>query len=287
MLAVIKNKFDITHNFMKTFLLEIIPKIKRFSKKLDDLSVITNKHWLLVDEESINKTVFIFREKNNQLLVSTDGKIEKGTWEYLGNNSLIIDRADGSYLFKHGFVDDSVLALKVDGKDEYAILVNENQIEENSLDSIDHILSFLRNEYLEQVEDKFIEVEPEKIKDTVIEKVEIKTPILAKQNKLKYTFKSDYNETEFRLHKIQNKWGYIDKDNNVAIDFVFDDAFPFSENLACVMIAGKKGFIDRNGELVIEAIYDSATFFKSGKSEVRIGDESYMINIKGLKLTNR
>lgn len=55
---------------MKTYLLDIIPKIQRFSQKLDDLTVLLNKHWIIFDENSIDKTVFIFREKENQLLIS-------------------------------------------------------------------------------------------------------------------------------------------------------------------------------------------------------------------------
>jgi hypothetical protein len=88
------------------------------------------EHWVVIDEETDIKVVFIFREEGNQLLISSDGKIEKGTWEYLGNNSILIDRKDGSFLFKHGFIDDYILALKIDGKDEYALLVNEIKFEE-------------------------------------------------------------------------------------------------------------------------------------------------------------
>ncbi len=107
---------------MKTFFLDLIPKIQKYSEKLDNITVLTNKHWVLLNEEN-QKTVYIFREENNQLLISKNGKIEKGIWEYLGNNSLLIDQTNGSYLFKHGFIDDSILALKIDGSDEYALLI--------------------------------------------------------------------------------------------------------------------------------------------------------------------
>lgn len=282
---------------MKTFLLDIIPKIKRFSKKLDDLTVITNKHWLLIDEDNSAKTVFIFREKNNQLLISKNGKIEKGTWEYLGNDTLIIDRANGSYLFRQGFIDDSVLALKIDGTQEYALLVNERKIEELYLNSIENILSFLRKEYIDEIHKRVINVpssipkrnvpKTEKQKENNIDKVILKDKKLPATEKLNYTYQSAYSETEFQLLKKNDKWGYIDKDKNVIIDFSFDDAFPFSEGLACVLIEGKKGFINRYGEVVINPIYDSATFFESGKSEVKIGDEKFFINLKGEKMTTR
>ena len=138
---------------MKTFLLDIIPKIQRFSQKLDNLTLLTNKHWVVIDEELNKKVVFIFREKESQLLIAENGKIEKGTWEYLGNNSLIIDRKDGSYLFKHGFVDDTVLALKVDGKEEYALLVNEQKFD-NQLNSLTAIIQFLNYTYSEERQQK-------------------------------------------------------------------------------------------------------------------------------------
>ena len=136
---------------MKTYILDIIPKIQRFSQKLDNLTILLDKHWVILDEDISTKSVFIFREKDNQLLISNDGKIEKGNWEYLGNNSLLIDRKDGSFLFKHGFIDDYVLALKVDGKEEYALLVNEQWFEKQLM-SLDEILSFLNERYIEQKE---------------------------------------------------------------------------------------------------------------------------------------
>lgn len=132
---------------MKTHILDIIPKIQRFSQKLDNLTILLNKHWIILDEDTSRKSVLIFREKDNQLLISTDGTIEKGNWEYLGNNSLLIDRKDGSFLFKHGFIDDYVLALKVDGKEEYALLVNELWFG-NQLNNLAEISSFLNKEYL-------------------------------------------------------------------------------------------------------------------------------------------
>jgi hypothetical protein len=140
---------------MRTYLLDIIPKIKRFSKKLDDLTILTNQHWVVIDEETDIKVVFIFREEGNQLLISSDGKIEKGTWEYLGNNSILIDRKDGSFLFKHGFIDDYILALKIDGKDEYALLVNEIKFEER-INSIPSVLNFLEKRYLNHSNKKIL-----------------------------------------------------------------------------------------------------------------------------------
>lgn len=131
---------------MQTFIADIIPQLQRFSKKLDDLTLLTNQHWVVLDELENAKNVYIFRS-NNELLISSNGKVEKGKWEYLGNNSLLIDRKNDSYLFKHGFFDENVMALKIDGKEEYAFLVNENRFD-GELNSKEKVLQFLSNRYL-------------------------------------------------------------------------------------------------------------------------------------------
>jgi hypothetical protein len=131
---------------MKTFIADIIPQIQRFSKKLDDLTKLTNQHWVLMGNINEEKKVFIFRQ-NNQLLISENGKVEKGTWEYLGNQSLLIDTRNTSYLLKHGFFDENVIALKLDSTDSYAFFVNETKYD-YELNNITDILKFLRNKYL-------------------------------------------------------------------------------------------------------------------------------------------
>ena len=132
---------------MKTFLLDIFPKIQKYSMKLDDLTLLTNQHWVVIDEIKNSKNVYIFRAKN-ELLISQNGKVEKGKWEYLGNKSLLIDKGNESYLFKHGFFDENILALKVDSSEEYAVFVNENKYE-GELNSIERVKDFLNISYLQ------------------------------------------------------------------------------------------------------------------------------------------
>lgn len=131
---------------MKTYISDIIPKIQKFSQKLDNLTLLTNQHWVVIDNVENEKNVYIFRQ-NNELLISQNGKVEKAKWEYLGHNSLLIDRKDESYLFKHGFFDENILALKIDSKNEYAFLVNENKFDKE-LNSLESIIEFLNKKYV-------------------------------------------------------------------------------------------------------------------------------------------
>ena len=200
---------------MRTYILDLIPKIQRFSQKLDNLTILLNKHWVILDEDASRKSVFIFREKDNQLLISTDGKIEKGSWEYLGNNSLLIDRKDGSYLFKHGFIDDYVLALKVDGKEEYALLVNEQWFEKQ-LKSLENILSFLNERYVEQKHQRSITIPTT---ETNSKQTEIKSSNFDSINGFDFSFddiqipesikKNFHSEKSFLLYSIEEIDYYI------------------------------------------------------------------------------
>lgn len=132
---------------MKTFLSDLFPKIQRYSDKLDNLTLLTDQHWVSIDDISSTKTVYIFR-KSNELLIVKNGRVEKAKWEYLGNKSLLIDKSTDIYLFKHGFFDENILALKIDSTDEYAVFVNENKYD-GELNSIGKVFDFLRRKYLD------------------------------------------------------------------------------------------------------------------------------------------
>lgn len=131
---------------MKTFIADIIPKIQRFSQRLDDLTKLTNQHWVSLSDITQTKRVFIFRA-NNQLLISDNGLVEKGSWEYLGNQSLLLDTKNESYLLKHGFFDENVIALKLDSTDSYVFFINETKYN-GELNNIQDVLKFLENKYL-------------------------------------------------------------------------------------------------------------------------------------------
>ncbi len=132
---------------MNTFISDIIPRIQKYSQKLDNLTLLTEHHWVSLDNLKENKIVYIFRA-NNELLIVTNGKVEKAKWEYLGSKSLLIDKSDGSYLLKHGFFDENIMALKMDASEEYAVFVNESKFD-GELDSIKKVNRFLKFTYLE------------------------------------------------------------------------------------------------------------------------------------------
>jgi hypothetical protein len=89
----------------------------------------------------------MFRD-NSKLLIAENGIIiDRGTWEYLGNQSLLLETSNGGYLLKHGFFDENVIALKLDSTDKYAFFVNETKYEKE-LNTIGDILKFLEDKYI-------------------------------------------------------------------------------------------------------------------------------------------
>ena len=50
---------------MRTYIADIIPKIYRFSQRLDELTKLTNQHWVSLGDINQNKRVYIFRTNNH------------------------------------------------------------------------------------------------------------------------------------------------------------------------------------------------------------------------------
>jgi hypothetical protein len=286
---------------MKTYLADIIPKIKRYSEKLDNLTLLTNQHWVVIDELNNSKFVYIFRS-NFELLISQNGKVEKGKWEYLGNNSLLIERKDDSYLFRHGFFDANILALKVDGREEYAFLVNENKYG-GDLNSIEKVLYFLESTYLKMMPhiqlqpqasitnkpDNSHNLELDKVLKP-IENINWKYGYVDSAENLiinhMYDRAYDFSEELALVYNTINEidyYGFINEKGDEVISLEFEFAESFSEGFALVRLNRKFGFIDNLGIVMIPIEFDNAQSFENGKAEVKVGDHSFYIGKDGYK----
>jgi hypothetical protein len=112
---------------MRTYIANFIPKYKQFSKKLDNEALLMNQHWVMVDDTTNNRTVYIF-QAGNRLLLSTNGKVNQARWEMIDSDHILVSIGSDSYMFKHGFLNDQVLALCLDGSSRYALFVNSDKV---------------------------------------------------------------------------------------------------------------------------------------------------------------
>lgn len=78
-------------------------------------------------------------------------------------------------------------------------------------------------------------------------------------------------------------WGYIDSNNNIVIEFQYDDVRKFNQEstVAAVCKNGKWGYIDVRGNVVIELKYDSIGDFRNGMAVVSHDGKYGCIDIKG------
>ena len=87
--------------------------------------------------------------------------------------------------------------------------------------------------------------------------------------------------------KMNGKWGLIDKKGKYIIEPEYDDIEAFHEGLALVELHGKNGYINRQGEMVIPMVYDQASVFQDGQAIVSFDGKSFFhIDKQGKKIKN-
>ena len=111
---------------MKTYLFETLNRYKRFSESLDAKAVLSNKAWIVFNDEG-EKQVYIFQE-DGTVLITTNGIGSVKTWKYIPANKSIVINGDGNrfVMLRIAFVDENILAFQLDGTDRYAFMIDEN-----------------------------------------------------------------------------------------------------------------------------------------------------------------
>lgn len=131
---------------MKYYLKDILPRLKKYSASLDQQAFLVDKPWVVSDNgDKFEKLIF---KRDGSVILSTYGDVTIGKWEYLVEaQSLLIDYGGKKKLYKHQYLDEAVLALKIDGPDRgdesYYLLANENVVQ--NLD----VKHYLKKKYYE------------------------------------------------------------------------------------------------------------------------------------------
>lgn len=69
------------------------------------------------------------------------------------------------------------------------------------------------------------------------------------------------------------RWGYIDANGKMAINFQFEEVADFSEGLAAVKTGNRWGFIDEDGKFAINPQFDKVGSFTDGLVAVNVGHQ--------------
>lgn len=130
---------------MKHYLESLLPRIKQYSQRLDNLALFEDQPWVQVDDSG-ERRVYVFRSANNELLISEKGEVRTCSWEYLEYlNSLLIKVGGSKRLYNQGFFDEAFMILKKDDAAEYMLLVNANRVADPS---VEKSLERLQQKYL-------------------------------------------------------------------------------------------------------------------------------------------
>lgn len=130
---------------MLTYISHIFDNLINYSKKLDDVTIFQNQKWINIDEIGTRKKLFIFRP-DNKLLVSVNGNVNRGIWEYIDSTTILIEIDDAPILLRHSFIDDEFLLLNQDNTENYALFIKEND-QLKALNTIDQIKIYLERKY--------------------------------------------------------------------------------------------------------------------------------------------
>lgn len=112
------------NDILQYFVSSLANKTLTLKKK----GLLVDKPWTLVNEEGhLQKLIF---RRDNTLILSHDGVVKEGTWEYLPEaHSLLVDRVSDKLLLNEKYLDENVLILKRDGtQDDFFALANQNTI---------------------------------------------------------------------------------------------------------------------------------------------------------------
>ena len=182
---------------MKTFLFDTFNKYKRLSESLDVETTLCNRTWVVFNNSG-EKEIYSFQAKG-KLLISLNGKVTHATWEYIpANKSLIISGNNQSYMVHAAYVDNILFALNIDGTNEYAFLIEENNKQNFLPQSFNNIVQYFQTKELKTIQEERTR--------------QLQTKSLLEQKKNEEKIQQEKiieNELHYRATEIKYPSGYI------------------------------------------------------------------------------
>ncbi|MHA1149895.1 MAG: WG repeat-containing protein [Promethearchaeota archaeon] len=91
-------------------------------------------------------------------------------------------------------------------------------------------------------------------------------------------------EEDYDGYLFGGKWALVDKKGQFIIDFIYDDAYNFCDDVAWVLkdsVNGKWGLINKEGNQILDFLYDEIFNFSENKALVKFNSNWAYINKKG------
>ena len=111
---------------MKTYLLDILNRYKKFSESLDVEAILCSKSWSVFNDSGC-KEIYLFQH-DGSLIIAVSGEVTNATWKYIPvNQSILISTKNALYMWHPAFVDDIIFALQLHGTNQYSFMIDELQ----------------------------------------------------------------------------------------------------------------------------------------------------------------
>lgn len=142
---------------MKAYLLDTYNRYKRYSETLDVKTHFCNKTWVVFNDGG-ERELYKFKE-DGTIRIILSGRVSSGTWEYDPTDKSMIITASGQSIMVHpGMYEKILIGLQVDGTNECAFLIEENNSQEFAPKTKTELI-----EYFELIEKNRIEEEEKQI----------------------------------------------------------------------------------------------------------------------------
>lgn len=128
---------------MKTYILDIIGRFKKYSQQLDVKTILCSKAWYVLNEDGDTENL-IFQE-DGSVLVSINGSIKKYTWNFIPQNqslNIMHSESEGTML-KPAFLDGTVLAFNKIGTKECMFLIDDSLDDGRKIYSLESVKKYL------------------------------------------------------------------------------------------------------------------------------------------------
>jgi hypothetical protein len=127
---------------MQEYLSNILPRLKRFTKKLNKIENFIEKTWIKYD---INDRIEYTFEKDKSLIISTNGNAQTGTWKLLSTGKLHIKKIDGEEQLNPEFISEDIFILtKYNIHENVQLFINEKNVNQGRIKEYINIFIYER-----------------------------------------------------------------------------------------------------------------------------------------------
>jgi hypothetical protein len=271
---------------MNLYFKSVVVQLRNYSLSLNKKSVFVDKPWTLIDDEGkVQRLIF---EYNGQLVISQNGRVQRGSWEYFPvARSILIDRVTDKILLNEAYIDNGVMILKMDGtENKFFVFTNENMVPD--LDARRHLSSIRRQRLniciVKLLDGRTLEVQREDTSSMpIVGDPATFDAIPAEDGKYQKEDKEKYIEVKNgRIYKIITQKTYINPDGKEIVieqknswNILYgDDVYMYGKQIedGIINFTDSKNLVVRGGKVVRLERKNLITRFMSNSFKKFFGD---------------